>query len=158
MIPYWRSVMDLTYREWIQFAVKAANDAILLFSERNASTIDYNNDYDYVMVNIGSFSNQLSFIRVGKMDSNTACISTPDMLDNSQFKYFWASWFAGVMEVGYGFEIGRNIFMNKTYPAATTDIKFLALFNGWGSTGRWKLYPGTIMGGCQGDGNYIQVP
>ncbi len=142
MVPYWRSVLDLTYRQYIQFEVKAANDAALLFSERHANTINYSTDTDYVMVTIGGWTDEYSVIRVGSMDNHTGKVDTLDILDDSQFRYFWISWAAGVVKVGHGFELEQNVFMQKPYPDATTDIKYLALFNGWSSLGDWRLYIG----------------
>ena len=46
-----------------------------------------------------------------------------------------------MMKVGYGFEIGENMFMQTAYPG-TTDMKYLALWNGWGFDGTWEIYAG----------------
>ncbi len=141
MIPYFRSVMNLTQRNHIRFAVKAANDAILLFSERQGNTIDYSNDHDYTQVVIGGAGNSWSRIRVGSMSGSSGTISTPGILSNSAFKSFWISWNENIMKVGYGFEIGEDIFIQRSYPS-TTDINMLSLFNGFGSGGQWEIYSG----------------
>ncbi len=142
MIPYWRSVLDLTYRQYIQFAVKGTQDAALLFSERHANTINYTTDFDYVMFTIGGWWGDYSIIRVGIMTGDVGRVNTSDILDSSQFINLWISWSNSTMRIGHGLEVGSNVFMKKPYPAATTEIKYLALFNGWGHPGSWRLYPG----------------
>ncbi len=55
------------------------------------------------------------------------------------FKHFWASWDNGVFRVGYGFVMGRDVFLEKPNPS-TIEINYLSLFNGWGSGGEWQIY------------------
>ncbi len=95
-IPYYRNVLDISQMQKIRFSVKAANDATLLFSERHANTIDYYSDFDYNQVLLGGWDNSLSGIRQGDMWEGTGLISTPGILDNTMYKYFWASWDSGV--------------------------------------------------------------
>ncbi len=73
--------------------------------------------------------------------------STPGILDNTQFKRFWVTWNEDVMKKGYGFQLGENIFMQETFPN-TTDINYLAFFNGWGYSGEWKLYTSNYQQFC----------
>ncbi len=75
------------------------------------------------------------------MGASAGAVDTPDILTNTEFRYFWITWSDGVIRVGHGFIIGEDIIMEKNYPTST-DINYLALFNGMGSDGIWKLYTG----------------
>ncbi len=143
--PLYRSVLDLTERNHIRVSVKAANDAFLLFSERYANSIVINTDTDLFEVLIGGWSNTKSVIRVGDIaTSKTGGVcDTPNILDATDFRYFWIAWNKGLVKVGSGFTIGQNVFMQKSYPA-TTDVKYLSLWNGWGSDAEWKIYAGIL--------------
>ena len=139
-IPYYRSMLDLSNRQSIRFAVKAIKTVYLLFSERHANTINYNTDHDYIEVLFGS--SQGSVIRVGIMAGWDGAVVIPDVLDASAFKYFWISWNNGVIKVGHGFGIGDDIIMEKSYPSSI-DVKYLALWNGYGSGEvKWRLFTG----------------
>ncbi len=141
MIPFYRNVIELTGKHFIRFTVKTGNDATLLFSERLATSISYNADFEYVQVLLGGWGNAWSNIRLGTMIGEPGRVSTPNILDNFMYKQFWISWADNIMKVGHGLSIGGDIIMQKAYPS-TTDIKYLALWNGWGSGGRWKLLIG----------------
>ncbi len=71
MIPYYVNVLDLTNRNHIRFAVKCGGAATLLFSERLATSIDYNTDFEYTQIGLGGWGNTASIIRVGNMHSDT---------------------------------------------------------------------------------------
>ncbi len=71
MIPYYVNVLDLTNRNHIRFAVKSGGAATLLFSERLATSIDHNTDFEYTQIGLGGWGNTASIIRVGNMHQDT---------------------------------------------------------------------------------------
>ncbi len=143
-IPFYREVLDLSSRRHIRFTLKAGNDASLLFSERHANTIDYDNDFDYAEIYIGGSGNSETVITIGTMAGMDGSVNTPNILDGTVFNPFWVSWDSGEIKLGHGFVIGENVITEKPYPA-TTDIKYMALCNAWGSGGDWHVYAGCVF-------------
>ncbi len=140
-IPHYREVLTLTGRQHIRFALKSGGNTFLLLSNSPAHSIVYNTDHDYAEVGVGSFHNTKCCIRIGLMADNCdVTVDTLDILDVSTFKYFWLSWGNNVIKLGHGFVIGQEIIMEKNF--ASVDVKYLALFNGYGFNGDWKLYTG----------------
>ena len=128
-------------RHHIRFAVKTERSACILFSETPANSIDTSTNTDYAEVCIGVWENGKCIIRVGDLSSNAGKVDTPDILEATAYKYFWISWDTGVIKLGNGFVIGESIITEKNYPS-TTDVKYLALFNGYSFGGEWKIYIG----------------
>ncbi len=137
----YRHVLTITNKTQIRFGVQAGNDAHLLLSDKHANTIDINTDYNYIEVEFGGSGNTQSLIRVSTMLGQLGAANTPNILDSSTIKYFWVSWYGGVVKGGHGFDIDQNIIMESSYPA-NIDIKYLALWSGFGSSGTWHLYNG----------------
>ncbi len=140
-LPFYRHVFDLKNTRHLKFSVKASQDGFLLFSEKIANSMNYNIDHEYVEVNIGAHGNKKTLIRVGTMDGNGEDVNTLKILSSNKFSYFWATWDNGIIKLGHGFEINQDVIIQRSYPA-TTDIKYLALFNGFGSEGFWRLFIG----------------
>ncbi len=143
-IPFYREVLGLSNRRHIRFTLKAGNDASLLFSERHANTINYDTDFDYAEIYIGGSGNSETVITIGTMAGMDGSVYTPDILDGTVLKSFWVAWDSAVIKLGHGFVIGQDVITEKPYPA-TTDIKYLALCNAWGSGGHWQVYAGCIF-------------
>ena len=144
-LSLFRSVLELTGRNHIRFAVKAGKDYHLLLSGKLVNTINSNTDSDYIEILIGGTGNSRSTIRVGILSGWAGEISTPGILDPLAFKYFWMSWINGVFKVGFGFEIDQNSFMERSYDPLVVDIKYLALCNGWETEGTWEVYKGSFV-------------
>ncbi len=75
------------------------------------------------------------------------------LLDENTFRDFWMSWSDGVVRVGKGLQVGQDVIhedgnpnnkLEKAYPS-TIDINYLALFNGYGADGDWRLYKGNYF-------------
>ena len=140
-IPHYREVLHLTGRQHIRFALKSGGNPVLLLSKTPANSIVYSTDHDYAEVGVGYSTNTKCCIRIGIIFGTCdVLINTPNILDSSTFKYFWLSWFNDIIKLGHGFIIGQDIIIEKSFPS--TDVKYLALFNGWGFSGDWKLYAG----------------
>ncbi len=142
-IPHYRSVMDLRWRSYVRFAVKAETSAHLLLSEKPVDTVIYGTDHDYMEIILGGAQNSVPAIRIGTMQGTDGIVNTPNILNSTAFNKFWISWSNGMIQVGQGHEIGHDVFMGRSYPSST-EIKYLALFNR-GSGGHWKLYLGKII-------------
>ncbi len=140
-IPFYRSVLELSGRQYIRFALKSGGNAGLLFSEKLANTINYNTDYDYIEFAFGGWDNVKTVIRIGTMSGDAGYVYTPGILDSTTFKYFWIGWESGMITLGHGFVIGDNVIIKKLYPS-TIDIKYFGIYNGWGYGGDWKIYTG----------------
>ncbi len=143
--PTYRNVLDLSERQHIRFSLKASRDVCILFSERHANTITYPGpDLDYVEVSIGGLGNAICLIRVGTMHGTAGQQPCSGILNNAEFRHFWISWGDGYIKVGSGFEIGQSILVEDSYPA-TTEVKFLAIWNGWGSNVDYQIYAGVYI-------------
>ncbi len=140
-LPLYRAVIDLSGRKHIRFSVKTGWNANILFSERQANTIDTNTDNEYIEVIIGGWGNSKSIIRVETLGGHNGRLGTPNILNANTFKEFWVSWKGGVIKVGRGFFIGKDVFMEKPFPSGI-NVNFLALFNGYGTGGQWKIFTG----------------
>ncbi len=143
-LPLYRSVLEFRGRKHIRFAVKAGNDAHLLFSEKHVNMIDYDTDTNYFEIIIGGYYNTRCIIRVGTLSGSDFYVNTYYMLDSSTFKCFWVGWKAGVIVLGRGSQIGQHIVMQRSY-SVTTDMKYVSVFSGFGSIGDWKVYPGMYI-------------
>ncbi len=144
-VGHYRHVLDLNKRSCIRFAVKASWDAFLLFSEKHITSINYNTDFEYVEVNISGWNNDVTIMRVGTMgESGEKVVNSPDILNNTAYKYFWVAWQGGGgnITLGHGLVIGEDAIIERPYNA-TIDIKYMSLFNGFGSGGQWHVYAGT---------------
>ncbi len=140
-IHSFREVLDVTTRHHIRFAVKAGTSPTLLLSQKHISSIDINT-HDYLEIfNIGGYGNSKSMIGLGVLLNDTGAIETPNILDAAIFTCFWMSWTDGVIKVGRGVVIGHHVFMEKAYPL-NIDINYLAVWNGYGSGGQWRIYEG----------------
>ncbi len=67
-LPLYKNILDLTGHVYIRFAVRAANDAHIMFSERPANSIDYSTDSEYAELSIGAWLNTGSILRMGTME------------------------------------------------------------------------------------------
>ena len=140
-VPFYRELMHITDRNHIRFSVKAKHNALLLLSERPANSIDYYTDHEYLEISIGAWSNTKSNIRLGTMQGSDGQVNTTNILNPSTYNYFWVAWNEGIVKLGHEFMIDENVIMTRSYPA-TIDLKYLAIFNGFGSNGTWELYAG----------------
>lgn len=96
-----------------------------------------------VLLQLYHFSdNTLSIIRLGTMFGWTNRAQTPGILDATAFKSFWVSWDYGVIRVGRGMNVGQDVFMDKVFDSSTINIKYVGVFNGFGSPGSWKFNKG----------------
>ncbi len=139
-LPLYQHIMDLNGRKHIRFSVKSGHANILL-SEKHVSTMNYNIDYDYVEIIMWDYTKSL--FRIGNLGGGGigGTVNTPDLINPTEFRYFWVQWTNGTIQVGQGFEIGHEIFMKKNYPS-TINIYYLSLWNGYGSAGDWRIFTG----------------
>ncbi len=140
-LPHYRTVLNISSRTQLRFGVRALHNSYLMLSEKPANTIDYSTYHDYAEIGIGGWINLKSIIYVGTIGGSAGAVDTHGILNNTEFRYFWVTWSNGIIRVGHGFIMGKNIIMEKNYPS-TTEIKYLSLFNGFGSDGAWQLYAG----------------
>ncbi len=142
-LPDYRTILGASTRNHIRFAVKAPSDVLLLLSEIPISSIDIN-VYNHVEMCIGGWSNSKTLIADGIIPTNddSGSISTPNILDGAQFRHFFLSWSSGLITIGHGFVIGKDVILQKSVPT-TIDFKYLGVWNGYGSDGEWKFYEGT---------------
>ncbi len=140
LLHYW-SVLNLSNRNHIRLAVRTRNDAGLLFSEKPANLINYGTDINYFEIIIGGFSDTKSIIRVGTLSGLDVMVDIVNILDETVFKYFWVSWYNGVIKVGRGLMRGGDIFIEGSYNSGI-NIKYLSILNGWGCNGTWEVYAG----------------
>ena len=54
-------------------------------------------------------------------------------------RVFWVSWFHSLIHVGTGSKIGLDEFMSVAN-VNNTQIHFIAISTGFGSTGEWTFY------------------
>ncbi len=141
-LPHYQTVLDISNRHYLQFAVQATNDACLLLSEKQTSNMEYSIDHGYSEICLGESHNSMSMIRLGTLYDWSDRVWTPKILDATTFKMFWASWDESIIKVGRGLDAGGDIFMEKMYNSSTIDIKYLSLFNGYGSQGIWRMNTG----------------
>ncbi len=147
-IRKYQSVLDISSNQYIRFAVKARNNAHLLFSEKPASNISSNTD-EFIEIGIGEYSNSKSKIGLWNIMENPGekswtTVRTANILDSSNYEYFWVSWSDHEIKIGHGLLIGTDVFLQESY-SPTLVIKHLALCNTWGSAGQWKLFIGRFI-------------
>ncbi len=80
-------------------------------------------------------------------------MDTANKLHGSIFRDFRVSWSDGMVRVGTGLQVGQNVItddsdsnvkLEKAYPSSI-NINYLALFNGYGADGDWRLYKGNYL-------------
>ena len=91
------------YTTFITFAVKAQNDAILALSDQLENPTK---SYEVV---IGANGNTRTEIRSEIQTSSRKSALTPSVLNKDQFREFWISWNSGVVSVGTGSQVNRNM-------------------------------------------------
>ncbi len=136
-----KKLLDVSKRNHIRLAIKADKSAFILLSAKPAKSINQNNYFKFIELLIGGWLNTKSIIRVGNMESSNGATNTPNILKPHSFIHIWVSWDNNFIRVGRGFIIHENVFMARRYPGSI-NVKYLALFKGYGSGGKFELYPG----------------
>jgi len=110
-------------KSYVKFGVKACNDAFLALSAQ----MDHSN-FTYEVV-IGGYNNTQSDIRPGYYQAPSISASTPGILSCTETRHFWVSYEGGLIEVGYGLELGQRRFLHWKYenPHTVTAIGFSGL-------------------------------
>ena len=70
------------------------------------------------------------------------CFLFKVILSCTEMKYFWISWFGGLLEVGQGSEIGKGSLLSWQDPGTPKNIHSLSLATGFGATGKWEFQKG----------------
>ena len=115
----------------IKFTVRAQNDAHIGFMSGNSS----NEFYEIV---IGGWSNTQSQIRRINPTIVGVTKSTAGILDPNEDQLFWADGLNGLVRLGKGHIIGKNVIMQwqDPNPIIPNSIGFMT---GWGATGDWSI-------------------
>ena len=116
----------------IRFSVKAGNDAHLGFFS------DKKGDHENYEVVLSGWGNKKSVIRESAGGKNQVELATKNLLNKNQYRKFWASAQNGLVRVGKGSVIGKNLLMKWQDPKPHTAT-YIGLKSGWGSDGRWKV-------------------
>ena len=74
---------------------------------------------------------------------STFIICTDNLLDQSKFQWFWISWANNTISVGTDDAVGLNAFMSVPYPGF--NINYIAVYNGYGSSGQWIFHLGWLL-------------
>ncbi len=93
---------------------------------------------------IGGWWTGLSIIRIGDLDAFDGPVSTPGILNSTTYTHHWLSWDNGAVRFGTCFTIGDRVVMQKSYPS-TIEVRYMAVFNGFGSNGDWVIYAGRVF-------------
>ena len=92
----------------------------------------------FIYLFVGGWNNTASAMRYERQGFDVITV-THQPLDCSTSLPFWVSWFDSQVHVGSGFKIGQNEFMSIPN-AYNTQINFIAISTGFGSTGEWTFY------------------
>jgi len=117
----------------VTFSVIANNDAhVGFFSDKKHESEVYE-------IVIGGWGNQRSAIRERNQGGNKVFPVTKNILKRGgQKNYMWADAVKGLVRVGKGNVVGKNVWMHWKDPNPH-EAKYVGVMTGWGSTGRWHL-------------------
>jgi hypothetical protein len=124
---------DLSTRQGVRLSVKACNDGHVSLSSHPSATGDL---YELVL---GGWGNSLSVLRKCKQGCELLRRNTPSILSCLEKRKFWISWAGGLIQVGTGWGVGTNAFI-QYLDAQPPAINHLSVSNGFGSTGEWEVY------------------
>jgi hypothetical protein len=123
----------------VTFDVKAKNDAHIGFFSSKKSTGEV---YEVVL---SGWGNRQSVIRETAGGANRVVKSTVGLLNGNQFRPFWSDVNNGLVRVGKGKTVGRNVLMQWKDPNPH-KVMYVGLKTGWGATGEWSVCGGTGVG------------
>ncbi|CAH1794507.1 unnamed protein product [Owenia fusiformis] len=126
--------VTVTGYDYIEFTVKACNDAHILLSN-----IPGEIDELVIQVIIGGWKNTKSAIRTGRTVGTPIVkqTNTPNILDCNEARSFWLSWKNGRIRVGqHG--LYQDQFLQWSQPR-NNPINSISVATGWGSWGDWRL-------------------
>ena len=83
----------------IRLAIKST-EVYMLLSETHVNTLNINTNNDYIEINIGTDVGTKSRIGVGRMAYGVPKVSTPDVLDGNNWRFFWMSWNSNSIKIG----------------------------------------------------------
>ncbi|XP_071940974.1 macrophage mannose receptor 1-like [Antedon mediterranea] len=127
---YYRYHDSPLYESRVDFDVKASNDVHIGLS---SSPADASEMYEVV---IGGWGNQNSAIRRCIQCSNEVYVSTPNILNQNEFRGFWITWDDnGKISVG---KAGQASFMEWTDPNPLR-IAYVGYTTGWQSSGEFRF-------------------
>ena len=127
----WVTVTD---REYIVFAVKTCQEAIIALSDIPGITT-----YHSYIVNIGHDNNTASSIRDADTGAVMDTVSTPGILDCKEGQTFWVGWGEGFLAVGSGGRVGSGRFL-QYYNVDVYPVNSLAFGTGTTSDGEWEFH------------------
>lgn len=125
----------------ISFDVSAKNDAHVALSISNIDGSTSGQDKDVYEIVIGGWGDSQSVIRKSKQGSNLCTASTPDIVENGEYRPFWISWENGLFSFGKGHTVGSNKVCDwqDNNPRA---VNYVSVATGWGSEGDWSFQSG----------------
>lgn len=92
---------------FLAFEVKACHNALIILGGHMHAT----NGTGVYYVELGLKNDSYSYIREPATGATLASIHTPGVLNCNYYRSFWIGWFRNSIEVGYGYDIGQNVFM-----------------------------------------------
>ena len=101
------------------------------------------NDVDMNEVVIGGWNNTKSVIRKSPQnDDDSATLETIDILSCTETRYFWISWYYGMIRVGKGSIVGDDQFLTWDGPGMVR-ARALSFTNAAGWSGTWHIALGS---------------
>ena len=79
---------------------------------------------DAYEITLGYEQNTASYIKLDVEGTDKVEVPTPDLLNCSSYVTLWVSWGSGVISVGRGPEVGRNVFLGAIDPQPKPVVQF----------------------------------
>ncbi len=95
---------------------------------------------NYIEIVIGGWGDSQSVFRIESFGGGSPQ-PTSDLLNAAQFKKLWLSWSNNKIVFGKGGNVGSEPVLGLPF-SGDFDIKYMAVYNGYGSGGEWKIYLG----------------
>ena len=114
----------------VTFDVQARNDAHIGFFSKKESNAEV---YEIVL---SGWGNKQSVIREKNQGRNQVAKRTTNLLNGGKAKSFWADAVKGLVRVGTGKSIGKNVLM-QWKDKNPHDVDSVGFMTGWGATGKW---------------------
>ncbi len=126
----------------VTFDVKAANDAHILLSHDPPEDVSANPSAytKFIETAIGGWGDGKSVFRIESFSGGLPQ-STNDLLHPTKFRKFWLSWSGNKLVFGKGGNVGSEPVLALPF-SGDFDIRYMGVYNGFGSSGDWKIYLG----------------
>ncbi|XP_061833863.1 C3 and PZP-like alpha-2-macroglobulin domain-containing protein 8 isoform X1 [Nerophis lumbriciformis] len=117
-----------------QVAVKTHNDAHFALSPTPHDSAEM------IEIVLGGRQNSRSWICLGKMGEALVTVPTPGILSWDEFRSFWISWKAGLVQVGHGLYPSNASVILQWSGTTPSQIRHIGFSTGWGSVGEFKIW------------------